>query len=85
MENIGFAILVILGNFIIFRDIYMVVSETEYRQRKLDDMVKKYHEGKYDRYFFDGENIIVFEKRLKTRIKQNCFNIKDLDLKLNDL
>jgi len=63
----------------------MVVSETEYRQRKLDAMVKKYHEGKYDRYFFDGNDIIVFEKRLKTRIKQNCFNLQGLELKLRDI
>lgn len=63
----------------------MVVTETQYRQRKLDAMVKKYHEGKYDKYFFDGNDIIVFEKQLKTRKKQNCFNLQGLELKLKDL
>ena len=63
----------------------MTISETQYRQRKLDDMVKKYHEGKYDKYFFDGNDIIVFEKQLKTRKKQNCFNLQGLELKLKDL
>jgi len=63
----------------------MVISETEWRQRKLDRMVDKYHNDKYDRYYFDGENIIVFEKRLKTRTKKNCCNIRDLELKLNDI
>ena len=63
----------------------MTISETEWRQRRLDIMVKKYHEGKYDRYFFDGNDIIVFEKQLKTRTKQNCCNIDGLELKLKDL
>ena len=63
----------------------MVLTETQYRQRNLDKMVEKYHEGKYDRYFFDGNDIIVFEKQLKTRKKQNCCNIDGLELKLKDL
>jgi len=63
----------------------MVVTETEYRQKKLDVMVDKYHNGKYDRYYFDGDDIIVFVKELKTRTKKNCANIDGLVLKLNDL
>jgi len=63
----------------------MVVSETEYRQKKLDKMVDKYHNGKYDKYYFDGNDIIVFVKELKTRTKKNCANIDGLVLKLNDL
>ena len=63
----------------------MVISEDEYRQRKLDAMVDKYHEGGYDRYYFDGNDIIVFVKELKTRTKKNCVNIDGLELNLNDL
>jgi len=63
----------------------MVVSETEYRQKKLDRMVDKYHNGKYDRYYFDCDDIIVFVKELKTRTKKNCANIDGLVLKLKDL
>jgi hypothetical protein len=63
----------------------MVVSETEYRQRKLDAMVKKYHDGKYDKYYFEGDNLIVFVKHLKTRDRKNCFNLQGLELKLEDL
>jgi hypothetical protein len=63
----------------------MVVSELQYRQKKLDVMFDKYHNGKYDRYYFDGNNIIVFVKELKTRTKKNCANIDGLVLKLNDL
>jgi len=63
----------------------MVVTETEYRQKKLDVMVDKYHNGKYDRYYFDGDDIIVFVKELKTRTKKNCCNISGLELKLRDL
>jgi len=48
-------------------------------------MVDKYHNGKYDRYYFDGNDIIVFVKELKTRTKKNCANIDGLVLKLNDL
>ena len=33
----------------------------------------------------DGENIIVFVKRLKTRTRKNCFNLQGLELKLKDL
>ena len=63
----------------------MTISETEWRQRQLDKMVEKYHNDKYDRYYFDGENIIVFVKELKTRTKKNCCNIVGLELKLKDL
>lgn len=63
----------------------MTLSETQYRQRNLDRMVDKYHNDKYDRYYFDGNDIIVFVKELKTRTKKNCCNIKGLELKLNDL
>ena len=63
----------------------MVLTETQWRQRRLDGMVKKYNEGKYDKYFFAEQDIIVFEKRLKTRTKQNCCNIDGLVLKLQDL
>jgi len=63
----------------------MVVTENEYRQKKLDIMVDKYHNGKYDRYYFAERNIIVFVKELKTRTKKNCCNISGLELKLNDL
>lgn len=63
----------------------MVVTETQYRQRQLDKMVEKYHNDKYDRYYFDGENIIVFVKELKTRTKKNCCNIDGLELKLRDI
>lgn len=63
----------------------MVQTETEWRQKRLDIMVKKYHDGKYDSYYFDGDNLIVFVKRLKTRTRKNCFNLQGLELKLNDL
>jgi len=63
----------------------MVVTETQYRQRKLDMLVDKYHNDKYDRYYFDGENIIVFVKHLKARDRKNCCNIRGLELKLNDI
>ena len=63
----------------------MVVTDTEYRQKQLNKMVQKYHNDKYDRYYFDGENIIVFVKELKTRTKKNCVNIDGLELNLNDI
>jgi len=63
----------------------MVLSETEWRQKQLDRMVDKYHNDKYDKYYFDGNDIIVFVKYLKTRTKKNCFNIDGLELKLKDL
>lgn len=63
----------------------MTITETEWRQRNLDRMVDKYHNDKYDKYYFDGNDIIVFVKELKTRTKKNCCNINGLELKLNDL
>jgi len=63
----------------------MVVTETQYRQKKLDRMVDRYNNGMYDRYFFNGNDIIVFVKELKTRTKKNCCNISGLELNLNDL
>ena len=63
----------------------MVQTETEWRQKRLDAMIKKYYDGKYDKYYFDGDNLIVFVKELKTRTKKNCFNLQGLELKLDDL
>ena len=61
----------------------MGVTELQYRQKKLDRMVHMYNNGMYDRYFFNGNDIIVFVKELKTRTKRNCCNIDGLEL--NDL
>ncbi len=63
----------------------MTLSETQWRQKQLDRMVDKYHNDKYDRYYFEGNDLIVFVKELKTRTKKNCCNISGLELKLNDL
>ena len=63
----------------------MVITETEYRQKKLNIMIDKYYKGKYDRYYFDGNDIIVFVKELKHRTKKNCANIDGLELKLRDI
>jgi len=71
--------------FNIFIIYIMVVSENEYRQKKLDIMIDKYYKGKYDRYYFEGNDIIVFVKELKTRTKKNCANIDGLELKLRDI
>jgi len=60
----------------------MVVSENEYRQKKLDVMINRYNNGFYHRYYFAERNIIVFVKELKTRTKKNCCNISGLVLNL---
>jgi len=48
----------------------MTLSETQWRQKQLDRMVDKYHNDKYDRYYFEGNDLIVFVKELKTRTKK---------------
>ena len=60
----------------------MTLTENEYREKKLNKMVDRYNNGMYDRYYFHGNDIIVFVKELKTRTKKNCCNISGLHLKL---
>jgi len=66
-----------------FRNIYiMVITDLEYRQRKLDNLITKYNNGYYDGYYFQGDDyLIVFVKQLKSRTKKNCFNISGLNFR----
>ena len=57
----------------------MVITETQYRQRNLDKMIKKYNDGYYTSYEVgDCADIIVFRGPKKT----NCINIAGLIWKL---
>ncbi len=61
----------------------MVLTELEWRQRKLNKMIIRYNNGYYNNYYFEGDDyIIVFVKQLKSRTKKNCFNISGLFLNI---
>jgi|TARA_R110002096_G_C14614254_1_gene723681 ribosomal protein S6 len=61
----------------------MVLSETEWRQKELNKKIKKYKDGFYNDYYFEGENyLIVFVKHFKTSQRKYCTNIVGLDVEL---
>lgn len=60
-------------------------TEIEWRQKKLNGMIKKYLDGYYtDYYMYLDGLIIVFVKELKTKIKKNCCSLQGLECSLDN-
>lgn len=56
---------------------YIMLTETEWRQQELNKKIEKLNTGYYNTYYYD-DNIIVFVKHLSDRDKKNCCNISGL-------
>lgn len=56
---------------------YIMLTETEWRQRELNKKIEKLNSGYYNTYYYD-DNVIVFVKHLSDRDKKNCCNISGL-------
>ena len=66
---------------------YIMLTETEWRQRELNKKIEKLNTGYYNTYYYmrsgleqssSDDNIIVFVKHLSDRDKKNCCNISGL-------
>ncbi len=57
----------------------MKVSETQYRQQKLDKKVKRFIDCWYDDYYTNTEgSLVVFVKKYKHHSTKHCVNIDGL-------
>jgi len=58
-------------------------TELEWRQKKLNSLISKFHKGKYTDYYMDlNGHVIVFVTELKTKIKKTCWCLQGLDCSL---
>tara|TARA_R100000541_G_scaffold42871_1_gene50122 strand:+ start:448 stop:648 length:201 start_codon:yes stop_codon:yes gene_type:complete len=57
----------------------MRVSETQYRQEKLDKKIKRFIDGWYNNYYTDtAGSLVVFVKDYKNHSTKHCVNIDGL-------